>query len=88
MPGATSDEIAMMQGGLAMKTDRTVTVKDTNEAELRVIRSDNNEFISNDWGFLDDVYILNRLFNVRKTGGWHYISRIYVTPITSQKRLK
>ena len=83
MPGATSDEIAMMQGGLAMKTDRTVTVKDTNEAELRIIRSDNNEFISNDWGFLDDVYILNRPFNVRKTEGWHYISRIYELELNS-----
>ena len=84
MPGATSDEIAMMQGGLAMKTDRTVTVKDTNEAELRIIRSDNNEFISNDWGFLDDVYILNRPFNVRKTEGWHYISRIYELELNSE----
>ena len=84
MPGATSDEIAMMQGGLAMETDRTVTVKDTNEAELRIIRSDNNEFISNDWGFLDDVYILDRVFHVRKTDDRHYISRIYELELNSE----
>ena len=84
MPGATSDEIAMMQGGLAMETDRTVTVKDTNEAELRIIRSDNNEFISNDWGFLDNVYILDRVFHVRKTDDRHYISRIYELELNSE----
>ena len=49
MPGATSDEIAMMQGGLAMKTDRTVTINDASETQIRIVRGDNGDFISNDW---------------------------------------
>ena len=86
MPGATSDEIAMMQGGLAMKTDRTVTINDASETQIRIVRGDNGDFISNDWGFLDNVYILDRVFHVRKTDDRHYISRIYEIELKSESQ--
>lgn len=95
MPGKTSEEIAIMQGGIPIVTDRDVVVTESGMSEFKLVKqSTGRQVYMDDYSgygaeeyneYPDVVYIMDRAFLITEREGRQFLSRVYQLELNSGK---
>lgn len=93
MPGKTSEEIAIMQGGIPIVTDRDVVVTESGMSEFKLVKqSTGSQVYMDDYSgygdeeyneYPDVVYIMDRAFLITERNGRQFLSRVYQLELNS-----
>lgn len=93
MPGKTSDEIAIMQGGIPIVTESEVVVTGNELSEFRLVRqSDGSSVYMDDYSgyggeeyneYPNVVYINDMAFMITERNSRQYLSRLYLLKLDS-----
>lgn len=95
MPGKTSEEIAIMQGGIPIVTDRDVVVTESGMSEFKLVKqSTGRQVYMDDYSgygaeeyneYPDVVYIMDRAFLITERHGRQFLSQVYQLELNSGK---
>ena len=95
MPGKTSEEIAIMQGGIPIVTDRDVVVTESGMSEFKLVKqSTGRQVYMDDYSgygaeeyneYPDVVYIMDRAFLITERQGRQFLSQVYQLELNSGK---